>query len=176
MVISWRQYIHNFRTRRMPVFILGSRRLHGDSRMYTVATRILPNVYGGYTETPGCIRWLQGDSRMHTVAIRRFPDVYGSYTEVHGAYKELYGSFFIRVLRDEKLCGFNFSPDMPDHAGPRRMPSRCLHGWCRSLHGSSRILVRDGPGCDPWMCEKKVWSLTCIGLTFERVDRQRLLL
>ena len=61
---------------------------------------------------------------MHTVAIRRFPDVYGSYTEVHGAYKELYGSFFIRVLRDEKLCGFNFSPGhagsrriMPDHAG-----------------------------------------------------------
>ena len=77
----------------------------GCIRMYTVATRILPNVYGGYTEIPGCIRWLHGDSRMYTVAIRRFPDVYGSYTEVHGAYKEWYGSFFIRVLRDEKLCG-----------------------------------------------------------------------
>ena len=52
---------------------------------------ILPNVYCGYTEIPWCIRWLHGDSRMYTVAIRRFPDVYGSYTEVHGAYKEWYG-------------------------------------------------------------------------------------
>ena len=43
---------------------------------------------GGYTETPGCIRWLHGYSLMYMVATRRLPDVYGSYTEVHGAYKE----------------------------------------------------------------------------------------
>ena len=53
-----------------------------------VATRRLPDVYGDYTDTPGCIRWLYGDCRMYTVATRRLPDVYGSYTEVHGAYKE----------------------------------------------------------------------------------------
>ena len=111
----------NVRTRRMPVLIRSSRWLHGDSRMYTVATRILPDVYSGYTDTPGCIRWLYGDSRMYTVATRRLPDVYGSYTEV-------YGSFFIRVLRDEKLRRFHFPPDMPVRQGSRRMPSRCLHG------------------------------------------------
>ena len=146
MVISWRQNIHNFRTRRMPVFILGSRRLHGDSRMYTVATRILPNVYGGYTEIPGCIRWLHGDSRMYTVAIRRFPDVYGSYTEVHGAYKEWYGSFFIRVLRDEKLCGFNFSPDMPDHAGSCRTTPDAFPVSTRMIPEITRIIPDLNPG------------------------------
>ena len=58
------------RTRRMPVFTRSSRWLHGDYRMYTVPTRILPDVYGGYTEIAGCIRWLHGDSRIYTVATR----------------------------------------------------------------------------------------------------------
>ena len=37
-----------------------------------VATRRLLDIYGDYTDTPGCIRWLYGDCRMYTVATRRY--------------------------------------------------------------------------------------------------------
>ena len=130
-------------TRRLPDVYGCIRWLHGYSRMYTVAIRRFPDVYGGYTETPECIRWLYGDSRMYTVATRRYTAPTRSDTD-----------HFSSVYSGTKNCaGLIFSPDMPDHAGPRRMPSRCLHGWCRREHGSSRILIRDDPGCDPWMCE-----------------------
>ena len=96
---------------------------------------------GGYTETPGCIRWLHGYSRMYTVAIRRLPDVYGGYKETPECIRWLYGDsrmytvatrrytaptrsytdHFSSVYSGTKNCaGLIFPPTcriMPDHAG-----------------------------------------------------------
>ena len=146
VVISWRQKKN--RTRKMPTEL-------------PVATRILPDVYGDYTDTPGCIRWLYGYSRMYTVAIRRLP---GCIRWLHGdsrmntvatrrytAPTRSNTDHFSSVYSGTKnWAGLIFSPDMPDHAGWRRMPSRLS---TRMMPVITRIKIRDDPGCDPWMCE-----------------------
>ena len=79
--------------------------------MYTVATRILPDVYGGYTEIPGCIRWLHRDSRMYTVATRRYTAPTKSYTDyfssVYSGTKNCAGLIFpwtCRCAKDHAGC------------------------------------------------------------------------
>ena len=78
------------------------------------------------------------------------PDLAGCTRKLHGGTRCLPG---VSTDHFSSVTENYFSLDIAARHGSRRMPSRCLHGWCRSLHGSSRILVRDDPGCDPWMCE-----------------------
>ena len=122
---------------------------------------------GGYTETPGCIRWLHGYSRMYTVAIRRFPDVYGGYTETPECIRWLYGysrmytvatrrytaptrsdtDHFSSVYSGTKNCaGLIFSPDMPDHAGSCRTTPDAFPVSTRMMPEITRIIPDLNPG------------------------------
>ena len=119
----------------MPVLIRSSRWLHGVSRMYTVATRILPDVYGGYTEIPGCIRWLHGDSRMYTVATRRYTAPTRSDTD-----------HFSSVYSGTKNCaGLIFSPDMPMCQGWWRITPDAFPLSTRMMPEITRIIPDEYP-------------------------------